>query len=55
MHYAFLMQLPDCDDDLCSVKLYNIFRETLVLLKDLVQFPAIDERHNKVETRLRLE
>ena len=49
------MQLTYCNYDLCGVKLYRVFRETLLLLKDFVQLATVNKRHDEVETSLRLE
>ena len=55
MHDSFLVQLTNGDDNLSSIELDLGLRESLVLLKDLVQLSSIDEWHDKVQSRLRLE
>lgn len=49
------MQFSNRDNDLCSIELDDIFTKSLLLLEDLVKLTTVDERHDKVEARLRLE
>ena len=49
------MELSDCNNDLCGIKFDNIFRESLLLLKDFVQLTAVDEWHNEVKAGFRLK
>ena len=55
MHDALVVQLSDANDDLCGVKFNNILIKSLLLLENLVQLTAINERHDEVETGIRLE
>ena len=55
MHDALVVQLSDANDDLCGIKLNNILIKSLLLLENLVQLTAINERHDEVETGVRLE
>jgi hypothetical protein len=52
MHDSLLVQLTNGDDNLSGIELDLGLRESLVLLKDLVQLSTIDEWHDKVQSRL---
>jgi hypothetical protein len=49
------VKVADCHYDLGCVKFDNVFREPLLALEDLVEFTTSHERHDKVESELRLE
>lgn len=55
MHDALSVEVADCHYDLERIELDHGLWQTLLSLENLVQLTATDERHDKVESRLRLE
>ena len=55
VHDIFRMQLTDGDNYLRSVEFDHFFRESFLLLEDLIKFTAINEGHDEVKTCIRLE
>lgn len=49
------MELTNCQYDLSSVELHDIFRESFLSLKDFIKLATSDEGHHEVKTGLTLE
>ena len=55
MSNTLRMKVPDSENNLSSVELDNVLRESLLTLEDLVQLSSSNEGHYKVQAELRLE
>lgn len=55
MSNTLLVKVTNCHYDLGSVELDYIFGESLLALEDFIELTTSDERHDEVETKLRLE
>jgi hypothetical protein len=55
MHNALIMKVADSHTDLGSIKLHNVFAESLLRLKNFVELASFDKGHYEVEALRRLE
>ena len=49
MHDPLLMEFSDRNDNLSSIELNHIFRESFLLLEDLIELSSVDEWHDKIK------
>ena len=55
MHNALIMKVADSHTDLGSIKLHNVFAESLLRLKNFVELASFNKGHYEVEALRRLE
>ena len=43
------MEFSNCNDNLSGIELNHIFRESFLLLEDLIELSSVDEWHDEVK------